>query len=272
MFTLNLEEICNDTIKIAKEAGEYIRTELRNRGEELNVETKGLHNYVTHVDKAAEKLIVNGLKKLLPESGFIAEEGTSSVRGEEYNWIIDPLDGTTNFIHALPPYAVSIGLMLKNELIVGVIYEIALDECFYAWKDGGAYLNGRKIHVSNTSSVKNSLIATGFPYTEFKHLDRFMETLYFFMRNSHGLRRLGSAATDIAYVACGRFEGFYEYGLAPWDIAAGIVILKEAGGRVSDFHGGDDYLFGEEIVAANSNVFNELLESVANIMHKQSLS
>jgi myo-inositol-1(or 4)-monophosphatase len=269
---LDLEMICNSTILIAKEAGSYIRTELKNRGEELNVETKGLHNYVTHVDKAAEKLIVDGLLKLLPHSGFIAEEGTSSVKGDDYNWIIDPLDGTTNFIHALPPFAVSIALMHKEELVMGVIYEIALDECFYAWKDGGAYLNGRKIQVSTTSSVKNSLIATGFPYTEFKHLDRFMETLYFFMRNSHGLRRLGSAATDIAYVACGRFEGFYEYGLAPWDIAAGIIILNEAGGKVSDFHGGKNFLFGGEIVAANSNVFNELLESVASIMHKQTLT
>jgi myo-inositol-1(or 4)-monophosphatase len=129
-------------------------------------------------------------------------------------------------------------------------------------------MNEREIHVSKTSEVKNSLIATGFPYTEFQHLDRFMETMQFFMRNSHGLRRLGSAATDIAYVACGRFEGFYEYGLSPWDVAAGIIILEQAGGKVSDFKGGSDYLFGEEIVAANSEVFDELLECVSNIMLK----
>jgi myo-inositol-1(or 4)-monophosphatase len=268
---MDLKELTLAVTQTAREAGSFIKS-LHGRIDQAHVEVKGLNDFVTKVDKASEKLIIDQLSKLLPGSSFLAEEETVKNTHAEYVWVIDPLDGTTNFIHGLPCYCVSIGLLKNNEPIAGVIFEVNQDECFYAWKDGGAYLNGRKIHVSNTSSVKNSLIATGFPYTEFKHLDRFMETLYFFMRNSHGLRRLGSAATDIAYVACGRFEGFYEYGLAPWDIAAGIVILKEAGGRVSDFHGGDDYLFGEEIVAANSNVFNELLESVANIMHKQSLS
>jgi myo-inositol-1(or 4)-monophosphatase len=143
---------------------------------------------------------------------------------------------------------------------------MGLKECFYAWKGSKAYLNGKEIHVSKTNKVSDSLIATGFPYTDFSYLSYFMETVRFFMENSHGLRRLGSAATDIAYIACGRFEAFYEYGLNPWDVAAGILIVKQAGGRVSDFHGGDNYLFGGEIVISNDLVFDEFLEDVKTIM------
>lgn len=262
---LDYKITCHEAILLIKEVGGYIKNELESRVD-INIETKGIHNYVTYVDKAAETMLVKGLRKILPESGFITEEGTNTEKGVQYNWIIDPLDGTTNYIHGLPPYAVSVALMEHNELVIGVIYEMGLDECFYAWKGSPAFLNDKVIHVSKTAEVKNSLIATGFPYTEFEHLDRFMETMHFFMRNSHGLRRLGSAATDIAYVACGRFEGFYEYGLNPWDVAAGIIILEQAGGKVSDFKGGNNCLFGEEIVAANSAVFDELLGCVAKFM------
>ncbi len=262
---INLEKLCGDVRDIVTKTAGFIRDELDKRVE-LNIEIKGRHNYVTHVDKGAEEMLVKVLAGLIPESGFIAEEGTSTKRGKKYNWIIDPLDGTTNYIHGLPPYAISVGLLADDEIVLGVIYEVALRECFYAWKGSSAYLNGKVIHVSKVDKVNDSLVATGFPYTDFSHLSHFMETVRFFMENSHGLRRLGSAATDIAYVACGRFEAFYEYGLSPWDVAAGILIVKQAGGRVSDFKGGKDYLFGGEIVISNELIFDEFLEDVKTIM------
>jgi myo-inositol-1(or 4)-monophosphatase len=262
---MNLEKLCGEVRGIVSETASFISLELEKRVE-LNVEVKGRHNYVTHVDKSAEERLVTGLSALLPESGFIAEEGTSTKRGEKYNWIIDPLDGTTNYIHGLPPYAISVALMADEEIILGVVYEMGLKECFYAWKGSKAYLNGKEIQVSKVDKVNDSLIATGFPYTNFSHLSNFMDTIRFFMENSHGLRRLGSAATDIAYIACGRFEAFYEYGLNPWDVAAGILIVKQAGGKVSDFRGGSDYLFGGEIVISNELVFEEFLEDIKTIM------
>jgi len=262
---MNLEKLCHEVIGLVTNTAIFISGELEKRVE-LDVEVKGRHNYVTHVDKGAEELLVTGLSALLPESGFIAEEGTSNKRGEKYNWIIDPLDGTTNYIHGLSPYAISVALMADDEIILGIVYEMGLKECFYAWKGSKAFLNGKEIHVSKVDKVNDSLIATGFPYTDFSHLTYFMETVKFFMENSHGLRRLGSAATDIAYIACGRFEAFYEYGLKPWDVAAGILIVKQAGGRVSDFRGGDNYLFGGEIVISNALVFDEFLEDVKTIM------
>jgi len=262
---MDLEKLCREVRGIVTLTAGFIRTELEKR-EGLNIEVKGRHNYVTHVDKGAEEMLVMGLSALLPDSGFIAEEGTSTKQGEKYNWVIDPLDGTTNYIHGLPPYAISVALLSDQEIVIGVVYEISQNECFYAWKGSKAYLNGKEIHVSKVDKVNDSLIATGFPYTDFSHLSFFMDTIRFFMENSHGLRRLGSAATDIAYIACGRFEAFYEYGLSPWDVAAGILIVKQAGGRASDFRGGDNYLFGGEIVISNELIFDEFLEDVKTIM------
>ncbi|MCB8994631.1 MAG: inositol monophosphatase [Bacteroidales bacterium] len=262
---MNLEKLCADARTIVAETAGYITSELRKR-EGIDIEVKGKHNYVTHVDKTAEKMLVTGLSALLPDSGFIAEEGTSTHRGERYNWVIDPLDGTTNYIHGLPPFAISVALMDHEELVIGIVHEMALNECFYAWKGSKAFLNGKEIHVSKTGSVNDSLIATGFPYTDFSYMTSFMETVRFFMENSHGLRRLGSAATDIAYVACGRFDGFYEYGLNPWDVAAGVLIVKQAGGRVADFKGEKNYLFGGEIVISNDLIFDEFLEDIKTIM------
>ncbi len=250
---------------LVKSTAIFIEGEKARHGD-LGIEVKGRHNYVTSVDKNSERMLVKGLLDILPGSGFITEEGTASDKNERFKWIIDPIDGTTNFIHGLPPYAISIALMDSDEIVIGVIYELGMKECFYAWKGSPAYLNGREIRVSKVTTLSDSLIATGFPYTNFKYLERFMETLIFFMENSDGVRRLGSAATDIAYTACGRFEGFYEYGLNPWDVAAGILILKQAGGKVSDFNGGSDYLFGGEIVASNESVFEEFQRTIEKFM------
>ncbi len=262
---MNYQKICLHAIEVVNEAAAYVRDRHIHR-EDLNIQEKGKQNFVTEVDKKAEIILVSGLSTLLPEAGFIAEEGTSNKRGETYNWVIDPVDGTTNFIHGVFPFAISVGLTENNEVVAGIIYEFGLDECFYGWKGGGAWLNGNPIRVSETSTIGQSLIATGFPYTNFTYLTEFMNSMEYFMKNSHGLRRLGSAATDIAYVACGRYDGFYEYGLNPWDISAGILLVREAGGEVSDFRGNENPLFSEDIICSNSNNYTEFQETIEKIM------
>lgn len=260
---MDLEMICHKVAEAARLAGSFIRDE-RKKFEQSEVIEKGQRNLVSYVDVTAEKIITEELKKILPAAGFLTEEETVSKGNESLRWIIDPLDGTTNFIHNIPVYCVSIALAEKNELQVGVVYEINLDECFYAWKNGGAFLNGKKISVTTTPKLRNALCATGFPYEKFPLLDRYFSTLKFLFQNSHGIRRMGSAAIDLVYVACGRFDAFYEYQLNAWDVAAGALIVKEAGGIVSDFEGGEDYLFGKEIIASNGELYNEFLNVVVN--------
>lgn len=258
---MNLQKVCLHVCELSKEVGLFIKNE-RQKFSSDKIEIKGKNDLVSYVDKTAEQKIIESLSKLIPEAGFIAEEGTSTKKGEVYNWVIDPLDGTTNFIHGLPCYAVSIALLRNNEPVLGVVYEINFDECFYAWEGSKAYLNGNEISVSKVGSLNDSLLATGFPYYDYSKMKEYLELFQYFMKNTHGLRRLGSAATDLAYVACGRFEGFYEYCLQPWDVAAGVFIVQQAGGKVTDFKGGNDYIFGREVVAGNSLFFDEFLAAV----------
>ena len=262
---IDFKRLCEGTCDVAKQAGDFIRNESK-AFSISRVEEKGINNFVTYVDKGAEKLIVEKLHELLPEAGFITEEGTETWKGDQYNWVIDPLDGTTNFIHGLAPHAVSIGLLENDRPVMGVIYEVTTQECFYAWKGSPAYLDGNEIRVSDRTKVQDSLIATGFPYTDYHLMRPYIACLEYLLHHSHGVRRLGSAAADLAYVACGRFEGFYEYGLNPWDVVAGIFIVQQAGGKITDFSGGDDYIFGKEIVAANAAVFKEFLEVVQKFL------
>jgi myo-inositol-1(or 4)-monophosphatase len=263
---MDLEKTCAETIYAVRKAGNYINEQLSNRaGQEI--EQKGQHDFVTSVDKAAEAILVRELGNIVPEAGFITEEGTRNNKNERYNWIIDPLDGTTNFIHGAFPFAVSVALTKNDKPVAGVILELGLNECFYGWQGGGAFLDGKPISVSKTKNLDNSLIATGFPYTNFERMEQFMQTVDWFMRHSRGLRRLGSAATDIAWVACGRYDGFYEYGLKAWDVAAGVIILQEAGGRCADFSGNDNFLFGEEIVCSNNLNYNEFIRIIAGTMN-----
>ena len=264
---MNLEKLCTDVQTIAKAAGVFIAGE-REKFNLDAIEIKGKANFVSYVDKQAEEMIVSGLRQLLPGSGFIAEEGTAGNTDEKYKWIIDPLDGTTNFVHNLPPFAVSIALMDESELIIGVVYEITQDECFYAWKGSKAYLNGKEIRVTTAATTADSLIATGFPYSAMDMLDPFIASMRHFMIHSHGLRRLGSAATDMAYLAAGRFEAFYEHGLKPWDVAAGTIIVRQAGGKVTDFSGTDKFLFNGEMVASNSAYFDEFYDIVHDFFVK----
>jgi len=256
----SLDYYLQQVISTANDVGSFIRRE-RERFTSSDIEYKGKNDLVSYVDKEAEKQIVERLSKVLPEAGFITEEKTIEKTGEEYNWIIDPLDGTTNFIHGLPVYSTCIGLMKGKEVILGVVYEVNRDECFYATKGGGAFCNGSSIKVTEVAKISESLFATGFPYYNFEKLDQYLAVLNELMKNTHGLRRMGSAAVDLAYVACGRYEGYFEYNLNPWDVAAGTLIIQEAGGIVTDFSGGDDFIFGRELVAG-SPVHKELLALV----------
>ncbi len=258
---INLKQLCEQVIVISKQAGAYLREEIQSISAK-DVEEKGVHNLVTKVDKATEKMLVEALSVALPQAGFIAEEGTSSKQGEVYNWIVDPLDGTTNYIHKVPLYAVSIALKKGNDIVLGVIYEPNLDECFYTWEAAPAYLNGNVIKVSSNKVLDNALIATGFPYYDYGKLEGYLQFFKHLMQHSRGVRRLGSAAVDLAYTACGRYDAFYEYGLSPWDVAAGILIVQNAGGLAMDFSGGNNMLFGKEIISGNSVISQELKENI----------
>jgi len=258
---MNLQQLTIQVTNLTHAVGKMLKEELKNFSRD-KVETKGLHDFVSYVDKSAEEILVKELSKILPEAGFIAEENTETKKGERYNWVIDPLDGTTNFIHGIPLFSISIALMDGDEVISGVVHEVNQNECFYAWKNSKAYLNGNEIKVSDAQTLNDSLLATGFPYYDYSRIKPYMEMFQMLMRQTHGVRRLGSAAVDLAYVACGRFEGFYEYGLHSWDVAAGTIIVKQAGGIVSDFSGKGDYIFGKEIIATSSNIHEEFLNEL----------
>jgi myo-inositol-1(or 4)-monophosphatase len=240
-----------------------------NRVETKQIDDKGLNQLVSFVDVESEKLLAEGLFELLPGSGILGEENTQNTAGDfEYTWIIDPLDGTTNYLHGLPVFSISIALVQGGETLLGVVYAPALDETFYATRGEGADLNGEPISVSSVGSLKNSLLATGFPYYEFEKSNEYLDLLQTLMKSTHGLRRMGSAAIDLAYTACGRFDGFYEMDLNAWDVAAGALIVQEAGGVVTDFSGGSNYLFGKQIVAGNASIHADLQPLVLSKLGK----
>lgn len=234
--------------------GTFILEQAPKMREEI-IEEKSLNSLVSYVDKQAEERLINGLSVLLPEAGFLAEEGTQSKKGEFFNWIIDPLDGTTNFLHGIPVFAISVALEQEGSLVLGVVYELGQKEMFTAFQGGGAFMNGKPIAVKQNKDLSKGLFATGFPYHDFGRMEAFNNVLNYFFQHSRGLRRLGSAATDLAYVACGRFDGFFEYGLCAWDIAAGVVLVREAGGAVSDYQGGQNFLDSGDIIAATEPLF-----------------
>lgn len=259
---MDYSAICESVCRVAEQSGGFIAAQ-REVFSADKIEHKGAHDMVSYVDKEAEKMVVAGLKELLPEAGFITEEGTVEVAdGQEYKWIIDPLDGTTNFIHGLPPYCVSIALTEGEEIVVGVVYEVTKKECFYAWKGSAAYLNGKVIRVSETKKLDNSLIAVGLAHASDDKIARLLEKMDFFLRNTNGIRRIGSAAADLAYVACGRFDAFYQDNLSPWDVAGGALIVERAGGCVTDYSGGGNYVFGREIIASNPDIYEDFKKSI----------
>ena len=247
---LDLKQLTTDVCRIATEVGYFLREERKNFRRERVVE-KHAHDYVSYVDKASEKRIVSALRQLLPEAGFIAEEGSAAYSDEPYCWVVDPLDGTTNYIHDNAPYCVSIALRDKQSLLLGVVYEPCRDECFYAWKGGGAYVNGERLRVSLVSEPKDAFVVAELPYN-FEQYARAGEHL---IRELYGrvagIRMTGSAALAICYVAAGRFDAWLEAFIGKWDFSAAALMVLEAGGRITDFCGSDDFLDGHHIIATN---------------------
>lgn len=260
---MDLRKITDDVRQLAIETGSFLREEQKRFRRECVVE-KHAHDYVSYVDKESERRIVERLHQIVPQAGFIAEEGTGSLSEEEYCWVVDPLDGTTNYIHGSAPFCVSIALRNREELLVGVVYEVSRNECFYAWKDSEAYLNGTEIHVSNISSLNNSFIQLGLPYNAEKASIFMTHLLYDLYGHVGGIRIQGSAAAELCYIAAGRFEARIEGMLGPWDIAAGALILKQAGGNVTTFTGTDDFYNGQQVLATNGAIHGELQSVVHN--------
>lgn len=254
-------KLCNEVCLAAREAGKYI-AEQRKTFSFGSVEFKGAHNLVSYVDKEAERMLVEIVSEIVPEAGFITEEGTATDQGQRMKWVIDPLDGTTNFVHGLPPYCVSIAMMDGPEVVVGVVYEVTLRETFYAWKGSAAYLDGEVITASDVRSMDHALIAVGFSHSALKGVPGFLDKVSWYQVNTDGIRRVGSAAADLVYVACGRFDAFCQVNLSPWDVAGGAFIAQRAGAVVTDNSGGDDFIFGREIVAANRHIHPEFLKTV----------
>ncbi len=253
-----LKRSCEVVCQIAERVATFIRKEY-GQVQLSDIDVKSRNSLVSYVDTQAERQLVDQLQSLLPQAAFLTEEGTVETQPAPYQWIIDPLDGTTNFLHQLPFFAISIALQHNRETVLGVVYEVMRKECFYTWKGGGAWLNGTPIMVNNNAQLQDAMIATGFPYFDYSHLEEYLGVFQYFMKNTRGIRRFGAAALDLAFVACGRFDAFYEYSLNPWDVAAGALLVQEAGGQVSDFKGEDNFLFGKEIVAGSTAIHNEVM-------------
>ncbi len=244
------------------EAGKLVRSYHGNI-KQSQIESKSTHDFVTEIDKKTERYLVEKLNRIIPEASFLTEEKTvEETTSSNWRFIIDPIDGTTNFIHGLFPVTLSVALQYKNETVVAAVYEIGANELFYAIRNKGAFLNGFPISVSSETSLEKSLLATGFPFKNYDRLNAYMKSFEYLMFHTSGLRRLGSAAADLVYVACGRMDGFYEYGLNPWDVAGGAFIVLEAGGQISDFSGRNNWLFGGEIVASNGRIHPEFLTAL----------
>ena len=257
MNDTSLKALEKQIISIAQEVGKLIKEKRKTFNAE-QLEEKSANNLVTVVDKAAEAFLLDKLSKAFPGSGFMGEEGGDISSENGYRWIVDPIDGTSNFVHDLPLYSTSIALEKDNEIVLGVINDIPHDTVYHAVQGMGAYANGKQISVSGTKTVYHSLFVTGFPYEE-SELDRFLGIYKHLLRNSRGVRRFGSAAIDLCYVAAGKFEAFYEVGLNPWDVAAGGLLVKEAGGAVTTITNTNDWLFGKSLCASNGQIHSELL-------------
>ena len=276
---IDLQQLTLSVCKVAREAGAYIKKERASFSVD-KVERKHAHDYVSYVDKGSEQMIVNALRELLPEAGFITEEGTTMDDGRckmdddsQFVWVVDPLDGTTNFIHGFAPYAVSIALIEGREIVVGVVYEIVSDECFYAWKGGGAHLEMRNdkgemrneaLHVG-TNEINDALLCLQLPYNSDAYKPVIKRLIDHFYGNVGSIRMIGSAAIALCYVAAGRLDAYAERYIGQWDYMAGALIVKEAGGRVTNYAGEDYFMEGDSVVATNGIVHQELLRAVVLI-------
>jgi myo-inositol-1(or 4)-monophosphatase len=260
---LQLGELTCAVCEIARRAGAYIREE-RAKFSLESVERKHAHDYVSYVDKGSERLIVSALRELMPETEFITEEGTAKSQGEvssDLTWVVDPLDGTTNFIHQYAPYAVSIALLREKEVLIGVVYEICADECFYAWKGGGAWLDDKPLHVSN-QQIQDALLCLQLPYNSDAYKPVICRLIDQFYGRVGSIRMCGSAAMALCYVAAGRFDGYAEQYIGQWDYMAGSLIVAEAGGTVTDYAGSADFTQGNSVVATNGVIQQDILKAI----------
>lgn len=267
--TAEYEELLVIARRAAREGVRVIRDGSAHRSR-LQIEFKGVNDLVTDVDREAQEAILSVIATECRGHNILAEESSpaevSADTGSPYRWIVDPLDGTTNFAHGVPPYAVSIGLEYLGEPVLGVVVNIPLDEWFVATRGGGAFLNGEKVMVSSAETLDAALVTTGFPYREFDNVDAYLGVLRELMQRTQGIRRPGSASVDLAYVACGRFDGFFETGLAPWDVAAGTVLVREAGGVVTSLVGQANPLFSKHLVASNKHLHDALRQVAGDLV------
>lgn len=261
-----MHPMLNTAVKAARKAGAIINRASLDL-DLVRVASKGRSDFVTEVDRAAEAAIIDTLKGAYPSHTFLAEESGAShpEAGSEYTWIIDPLDGTTNFIHGFPQYAVSIGLQHRGQITQAVVYDPTRNELFTASRGRGAFLNDRRVRVSRRTKLTEALIGTGFPFRSLEHLDEYVRMFKRITEETAGIRRPGAAALDLAYVAAGRLDGFWEFGLSPWDMAAGSLLIVEAGGMISDFGGGAEFLTSGHVVCGSPKVFAPLLKLVQEV-------
>ena len=251
-------------IRAARKAGHILLKNIDHL-ERLTIENKGLNDYVSEVDKQAEQVILDTIRDAYPDHSILAEETGSyagSGRDAEFEWVIDPLDGTTNYLHGFPQFAISIALKKRGILEMGIVYDPMREEMFQAYKGEGAYLNDRRIRVSDRISLSGALLGTGLPYRNEYYIDAYLKMLKALMLKTAGIRRPGSAALDFAYVAAGRFDGFWELGLSQWDFAAGALLIQEAGGTVTDITGGSQYLETGHVIAGNIKIQQQILSTI----------
>lgn len=259
MTTINLKNIYLSVQAIIQAVGEF-QLQAWQEFDAKMIEEKGMHDLVSFVDKESEKQLIAGFRNLIPESNFVAEEsGTQQTLEASFTWVIDPLDGTTNFIHKIPIFAISVALFQNNKPLMGFVYAVPQKQMFHAWVGHGAFCGMQPLRVNNQTNMHKCLIATGYPYYNFTYLKVYQAITATLMQNTRGLRRLGAAAVDLAYVAAGNFDAYFEYNLKPWDVAAGIILVFEAGGHVSDFDGTNDFWTGKNIVAASLPIHPQLL-------------
>ena len=257
-----MHPMLNIAVKAARRAGAIINRASQDIGT-LTVKSKNFNDFVSEVDVAAERAIIETLKDAYPTHGFLGEESGSASNESDFIWIIDPLDGTTNFLHGFPQYCVSIALQHKGEITQAVIYEPNRNDLYTATKGRGAFLNDKRIRVSKCDKLQESLIGTGFPFRDFKHLDTYLGMIKSMLQKTTGIRRPGSAALDLAYVANGSLDGFWEIGLSPWDIAAGGLLVREAGGIISNLNGKDGWLQSGNVLAASPKIYDAMVEVLA---------
>ena len=260
----NLRALMEAVCRIAREAGHFLKEERKSFRREV-VQEKHAHDYVSYVDKASEKRIVSALKELLPEAGFITEEGSAVYQDEPYCWVVDPLDGTTNYIHDNAPYCVCIALRSREELLLGVVYDPCRDECFYGWKDGGAYVDGQRIQVSNVQQMEDAFLVVELPYNSCQYARTGEHLIHNLYGKVGGIRMTGSAALAICYVAAGRFDAWAEAFIGKWEYSAAALLVLEAGGRVTDFYGNESFIEGHHIIATNGHLHSTLQQLIQEV-------